>query len=47
MNSEIVRDRERALLAAWNRRDYDAIVENLSPRVVLVDLTVHQTPNTG
>lgn len=37
MNSEIVRDRERALLAAWNRRDYDAIVENLSPGVVLVD----------
>jgi hypothetical protein len=37
MNSEIVRDRERALLAAWNRRDYDAIVENLSPGIVLVD----------
>jgi hypothetical protein len=37
MNSEIMRDRERALLAAWNRRDYDAIVENLSPGVVLVD----------
>ena len=25
------------MLAAWNRRDYDAIVENLSPGVVLVD----------
>ena len=37
MNSEIMRDRERALLAAWNGRDYDAIVENLSPGVVLVD----------
>ena len=37
MNSEIMRDRERVSLAAWNRRDYDAIVENLSPGVVLVD----------
>ena len=37
MNSEIVRDRARALLAAWNRRDYDAIVENVSPGLVLVD----------
>ena len=37
MNSEIMRDRERVSLAAWNRRDYDAIFENLSPGVVLVD----------
>lgn len=37
MNSEIMRDRGQALLAAWNRRDYDAVVENLSPRVLLVD----------
>jgi len=37
MDSEIIRDRGLALLAAWNRRDYDAIVENLSPGVVLVD----------
>ncbi|MGZ4617507.1 MAG: nuclear transport factor 2 family protein [Frankiaceae bacterium] len=37
MNSEAVRARAEAVLAAWNRRDYEAVADNVSPHVVLVD----------
>jgi hypothetical protein len=37
MDSEVARRRAESLLAAWNRRDYDAVVDNVSPNVVLVD----------
>ncbi len=36
MNSDAVRARAEAVLAAWNRRDYEAVAENVSPNVVLV-----------
>jgi predicted ester cyclase len=37
MDSEAVRTRAQAVLAAWNRRDYEAVADNVSPHVVLVD----------
>jgi len=37
MDSEAARARAEAILAAWNRRDYDAVADSVSPDVVLVD----------
>jgi hypothetical protein len=37
MDSEAARARAEAILAAWNRRDYDAVADNVNPHVVLVD----------
>ena len=37
MDSEVARHRAEGILAAWNRRDYDAVAEDVSPHVVLVD----------
>ncbi len=37
MESADVRARAEAVLAAWNRRDYKAVADNVSPHVVLVD----------
>jgi len=37
MDSEVARSRAEAILDAWNRRDYKAVADNLSPNVVLVD----------
>ena len=37
MDSEVARSRAEGILAAWNRRDYDAVADNVSPHVVLVD----------
>ena len=37
MDSEAARARAEAILAAWNQRDYDAVADNVSPHVVLVD----------
>ena len=37
MNSEVVRRRAEDILDAWNRRDYDAVANNVSPDVVFVD----------
>lgn len=39
MNSEAVRARAEGILTAWNRRDYKAIADNVSPHVVLMDNT--------
>ena len=37
MDSEVARRRAEAILDAWNRRDYQAVANNVSPHVVLVD----------
>ena len=37
MDSEVARRRAEGILAAWNRRDYGAVADNVSPHVVLVD----------
>ncbi len=37
MDSQAPRARAEALLAAWNRRDFEAVADNVSPQVVLVD----------
>ena len=37
MDSEVARRRAEGILAAWNRRDYAAVADNVSPHVVLVD----------
>ena len=37
MDSEAARARAEAILTAWNRRDYNAVANNVSPHVVLVD----------
>jgi hypothetical protein len=37
MDSEVARRRAEDILAAWNRRDYDAVADNLSPNLVLMD----------
>jgi hypothetical protein len=37
MDSEVARRRAEAILDAWNRRDYQAVADNVSPHVVLVD----------
>jgi predicted ester cyclase len=37
MDSQSARDRADAMLAAWNRRDYDEVARHLTPDVVLVD----------
>ena len=37
MDSEAARARAEAILTAWNRRDYNAVADNVSPHVVLVD----------
>jgi hypothetical protein len=39
MDSKSARDRADAMLAAWNRRDYDAVAGQLTPDVELVDHT--------
>lgn len=46
MDSQSARDRADAMLAAWNRRDYDAVAGHLTPDVVLVDHTRGRT-STG
>jgi hypothetical protein len=46
MDSQSARDRADALLAAWNRRDYDEVAKQLPPDVVLVDHT-RGTMSTG
>ena len=37
MDVEAARARAEAIQAAWNQRDYNAVAENVSPNVVLVD----------
>ena len=37
MDSQSARDRADAMLAAWNRRDYDEVATHVTPDVVLVD----------
>jgi len=37
MDSEVARRRAEAILEAWNRRDYPAVADNISPHVVFVD----------
>ena len=37
MGSKAARARAEAILAAWNQRDYNAVADNVSPHVVLVD----------
>ena len=37
MDSEVARRRAEGIVAAWNRRDYAAVANNVSPHVVLVD----------
>ncbi len=37
MDVEAARARAEAILAAWNQRDYNAVAENVSPNVVLMD----------
>lgn len=37
MDSEVARSRAESILAAWNRRDYDAVTDNVRPDVVLID----------
>lgn len=37
MDSEVARSRAEDILAAWNRRDYEAVADNVSPNVVLID----------
>ena len=37
MDSQSARDRADAMLAAWNRRDYDEVAKLVAPDVVLVD----------
>ena len=37
MDSQSARDRADAMLAAWNRRDYDEVATLVAPDVVLVD----------
>lgn len=41
MDSQSTRERADALLAAWNRRDYDEVSSHLTPDVVLSDHTRH------
>ena len=42
MAKQSARDRADALLAAWNRRDYDAVSSQLAPGFVLADHTRHR-----
>ena len=37
MDSEVARRRAEAILDSWNRRDYNAVANNVSPHVMLVD----------
>ena len=37
MDSEVARRRAEGILAAWNRRDYAAVADNVSAHVVFVD----------
>lgn len=42
MANQSARDRADALLAAWNRRDYDEVSSRLAPGFVLADHTRHR-----
>jgi steroid delta-isomerase-like uncharacterized protein len=42
MDTQSARDRADALLAAWNRRDYDEVSSQLAPGFVLSDNTRHR-----
>jgi len=37
MDTEVARRRAEGILTAWNRRDYAAVADNVSPHLVLVD----------